>query len=153
LKLAKLCLQRIKPGGFQQLRIKIFEPGSNILTVLNMRLFGPLTLFVALVAGAPHPADSSSFAKRATVCGTDDTIHTSLFNVHNFFLGTLGSQCLTVQGQFDTRLYWSTTWSWDGDVSSRKSFVAAQLRRPRFIPVSSIAAVPTELTWRYVIVS
>lgn len=124
------------------------KSGLNTLTALNMRLFALLTLFVALVASVPHPADSTSLAKRATVCGTDDTIHTSLFNVYNFFLGTLGSQCLTVQGQFDTRLYWSTTWSWDGDVSSRKSFVAAQLRKTRFIPVSSITSIPTELTWR-----
>ncbi|KAH6688453.1 concanavalin A-like lectin/glucanase domain-containing protein [Plectosphaerella plurivora] len=116
-----------------------------------MKTFIPLALLAALAVGAPHPSVESSIAKRATVCGTDDTIHTTLFNVHNFFLGTLGSQCLTVLGQFDTSLSWSATWSWDGDAASRKSFPAGQLRKTRFIPVSSIASIPTEWLWSYTV--
>lgn len=115
-----------------------------------------LTLLATLAVGAPHAANDASrearsLGKRATVCGADNTIHTASFDVHNAFVGTLGSQCLTVSIQAadgSGGISWSTAWSWDGDATSRKSFVAAQLRKPRYVPVSSIASIPTTLTWR-----
>lgn len=101
----------------------------------------------ALVACTRAVPETAPLGKRAVVCGAHETVETEQFSIVNFHSGTSGSQSLNVLAQFSA-LVWLTTWSWDGDASVRKSFVAAQLRRPGFTPISSIQSIPTSWQWR-----
>ncbi|RNJ53200.1 hypothetical protein D7B24_002243 [Verticillium nonalfalfae] len=97
-----------------------------------MKPLGFIAALAALASAVPQPLQYSSEApssdrlsKRATLCGPQEYLETFWFLVKNGISEAApddGSQCITVVGQFDSLLRWSTSFTWSGASSTPRSY-------------------------------
>ncbi|KAL2203536.1 concanavalin A-like lectin/glucanase [Sarocladium strictum] len=109
-----------------------------------MKLLGVVACFVA------------STSALTTVCGSNEIVRTTNFDVRNYFVPEIkGSSCTTLLWSHESAVSWSAKWSWtvrspapasSDDISSSSM---AHLTIPGSTRISSLESIPTSWLWRY----
>ncbi|KAF3357805.1 hypothetical protein VDGD_07289 [Verticillium dahliae] len=124
-----------------------------------MKLLGLIAALATLVLAVPQPVQHSSgvptgnvLSKRATFCGPQEYLETFWFLVQNGISEAApddGFQCVTVVGQFDSLLRWSTSFTWNGASSTPRSYSRADRWRFQVASLSEFHSLTTNWKWSY----
>jgi len=91
-------------------------------------------------------------SRATTICGQWDTDVVSEYTVYQDLWGeasaTSGSQCTTITGLTNSKLAWSTSWTWAGGSDDVKSYANAAIQDIGK-ELSSITTIPTTWDWSY----
>ncbi|KAK4041929.1 concanavalin A-like lectin/glucanase domain-containing protein [Parachaetomium inaequale] len=111
-----------------------------------------IAAFVAVAHGAATGLPSRTTAADAALCSQYAYQSVNGYDLLNNLWGistaTSGSQCTTYDGPAGSGIAFSSTWTWQGDQNTVKSYIYAgrQFQRKK---VSDIRSLPTTVEWSY----
>ncbi|KAM0272563.1 hypothetical protein ACHAQH_008673 [Verticillium albo-atrum] len=124
-----------------------------------MKTLELLACLAALASALPQSTQHDSAVlkadaveRRATLCGPEDYVETFWFLVKNGIFKASpneGSQCISVVGQFNSVLSWSTSFTWAGASSTPRSFSRADRWRFQASPLFDYHSLFSNWRWSY----
>jgi xyloglucan-specific endo-beta-1,4-glucanase len=116
-----------------------------------MKLF--YLLMSSLVAAAPAGRSPLHSRQVATLCEQYGYWSANGYEVNNNNWGkasaTSGSQCTTVDSASSSGVAWHTTWTWEGNPGSVKSYAYSGRWVAKGHTIASIRSMSTSVSWDY----
>jgi len=126
---------------------------ESVITTTMMKLFPFLLASLAAAAPTRRHGLYGRQDPVATLCDPNGYWSGDGYAVNNNNWGreyaTSGSQCTYVDSSSSSGVSWHTTWTWEGNEGSVKSYADAGRQVERGHTIASIERMPTSVSWQY----